>query len=115
MNQAIIVGRLGGDPESRAIQGGSVCNFSVATSESYNGRNGEKQERVEWHRIVTFGKLSEVCMKYLSKGSQVLVEGKIQTRSYEDKSGQTRHQTEIVASMVKFLDSKGPSDGEIPY
>lgn len=115
MNQVIIVGRLGANPESRAIQGGSVCNFSVATSESYSGRNGKAEERTEWHRIIVYGKLAEVCMKYLTKGCQVLVEGKIQTRSWVKDNGSKHSLTEIVASTVKFLDLKGPSNGEIPY
>lgn len=115
MNHVVIVGRLGADPESRAIQGGSVCNFSVATSESYDGRNGKREERTEWHRVVTYGKLAEVCVKYLTKGCQVLVEGKIQTRAWEDKTGVKRYQTEIIAASVKFLDMKGPSDDSIPY
>lgn len=92
-----------------------MCNFSVATSEKYNGRDGVKQERVEWHKIVVFGKLAEICIKFLAKGSQVLVEGKIQTRSWEDQSGHKKYQTEIVAAHVKFLDGKGSSDGEVQY
>jgi len=114
MNKAIIVGRLGQDPELKTTTGGSICNFSVATSESWTDKEGHKQERTEWHRVVTFGKLAEICVQYVSKGSQVLVDGKIQTRSWEDKDGQKRYSTEIVASQVTFLDSKKPQD-EIPY
>jgi single-strand DNA-binding protein len=115
--KAIVIGRLGRDPESKSIQGGILCHFSVATSESWTGADGTKQERTEWHSIVTFGKLAEICMKYIKKGSQILIEGKIQTRSWDGDDGQKHYRTEIVANSVTFLDSKKTegSSKEIPY
>jgi single-strand DNA-binding protein len=118
INKVIVVGNLGKDPEMRHTpQGQAVTNFSVATSESWNDKSGQKQERTEWHRIVVWGKLGELCAKYLSKGRQVYVEGKLQTRQWEDKEGQKRYTTEIVASTVQFLGgaqgaSAGASRGE---
>lgn len=106
MNRVTLVGHLGGDPESKAIQGGHLCHFSIATSETFTGRDGEKQKRTEWHKIVIFGKLAEVSLKYLRKGSHALIEGKLQTRSWEDQQGVKRYQTEIVATSVTFLDAK---------
>lgn len=105
MNRAIICGRLGSDPESKNTKGGEICRFSVATSEKYTDRDREKHEEVEWHRVVVFGKFAESCQKFLKKGSQVLIEGKIKTRSWDDK-GQKKYVTEIVAARVMFLDSK---------
>ncbi|PIT98992.1 MAG: single-stranded DNA-binding protein [Bdellovibrionales bacterium CG10_big_fil_rev_8_21_14_0_10_45_34] len=120
VNKAIIVGRLGADPEVKFTQSGQqVARFSVATSENWTDRDGQKQERTEWHRVVVWGKLAEICGKYLSKGRQVFVEGRIQTRSWEDNQGQKKYSTEIVASTVQFLgtgqeasshDSSGPGD-----
>jgi len=105
VNKAIILGRLGRDPEIKYTPGGQpVCNFSVATSESWKDKSGEKQERTEWHRIVVWGKLAELCHQYLLKGRQALIEGRIQTRSWE-KDGKTNYSTEIVASTVQFLGS----------
>lgn len=104
VNKVIIVGRLGKDPEVRQVgQGQSVCTMTVATSENWLDKNGQKQERTEWHRIVAWGKLAEICGKHLSKGRQVYVEGKLQTRSWEDQQGQKRYTTEILASTVQFL------------
>ena len=104
INKVIIVGNLGKDPELRHTpQGQAVANFSIATSESWNDKQGQKQERTEWHRIVVWGKLGELCAKYLTKGRQAYVEGKLQTRSWDDKDGQKRYTTEIVASTVQFL------------
>ena len=107
INKAIIIGRLGRDPEIRYTPDGrAVANFSIATSEEWTDKNtGEKQERTEWHRIVAFGRLGEICGEYLSKGRQVYVEGRIQTRSWE-KDDITRYTTEIIASTVQFLGSK---------
>jgi single-strand DNA-binding protein len=107
INKVIIVGRLGKDPEIRYTPSGSaVANFSVATSEEWKDKNsGEKKERTEWHRIVAFDKLGEICGKYLSKGRQVYVEGKLQTSSYE-KEGVKRYSTDIIASNVEFLGSR---------
>ena len=112
INKATIVGRLGQDPETRFTQGGTaVCNFSVATDERWKDASGEQKEHTEWHRIVVWGKLAENCQKYLTKGRQVYVEGKIKTREWEDRDGNKRHTTEIIASEVKFLGSKGEGGG----
>lgn len=107
INKATIVGRLGQDPETRFTQGGTaVCNFNVATDESWTDAAGDKKEHTEWHRVVVWGKLAENCQKYLSKGRQVYIEGKIKTRAWEDKDGGKRTTTEIIAHEVKFLGSK---------
>lgn len=105
VNKVIVIGRLGNDPEMKAVgQGATVTRLSVATSENWVDKGGQKQERTEWHRIVVWGKLAEICGKYLSKGRQVYVEGRLQTRSWED-NGQKKYSTEIVASTVQFLGS----------
>ena len=108
VNKAIIVGNLGEDPKTSVLpQGGAVTNFSVATSESWKDKNtGQMQERTEWHKVVMFNRLAEVAGEYLSKGSKVYVEGKIQTRKWKDQSGQDRYTTEIVGSQMQMLDSK---------
>jgi len=108
VNKVFLVGRLGRDPEIRYSQDGrGICNFSVATSNEWKDKNtGEKKERTEWSRIVAFGKLAEICGQYLSKGRQVYVEGKLQTRQWE-KEGVTMYTTEIVASEVQFLGDRG--------
>jgi single-strand DNA-binding protein len=108
INKAIIVGYTGNDPEIRYGQSGmAMANFSVATSESWNDKNtGQKQEKTEWHRIVTFGKLAEICGQYLHKGKQVYIEGKLQTRQWEDKGGVKHYTTEIVAYQMQMLGSK---------
>ncbi len=104
INKVILVGRLGADPEVKTIsQGQTVAKLSVATSESWTGKDGQKQERTEWHRVTVWGKLAEICGKHLSKGRQVYVEGKLQTRSWEDQQGQKKYATDIVASTVQFL------------
>ncbi|MBE8221561.1 MAG: single-stranded DNA-binding protein [Bdellovibrionales bacterium] len=106
LNKAMIIGRLGGNPEIKTISAGNtVANFSVATSENWT-KDGEKKERTEWHKIVVWGKMADICGKYLSKGSSVYIEGRIQTRSWEDKDGQKRYTTEINANRVQFLDTK---------
>lgn len=103
VNKVIIVGRLGADPEVKTIAGGNtVCRLSVATSENWTDKQGQKQERVEWHRVTVWGKLAEVCGKYLAKGRQAYVEGRLQTTSYE-KDGVKKYSTEIVANTVQFL------------
>jgi single-strand DNA-binding protein len=109
VNKVIIVGRLGGDPEVRYTPGGqAVAKLSVATSENWNDKQGQKQERTEWHRVVVWGKMAEVCGQHLSKGRQVYVEGRLQTRSWDDKAtGQKKYSTEIVAQTVQFLGSGG--------
>jgi len=104
INKVILIGRLGADPEVKTVTGGNnVARLSVATSENWTDREGQKQERTEWHRVVVWGKLAELCGKYLSKGRQVYVEGRLQTRSWEDQQGQKKYSTEIVANTVQFL------------
>lgn len=112
VNKVIIVGRLGSEPEVKTVSGGNtVARLSVATSENWTDREGQKQERTEWHRVVVWGKLAELCGKYLSKGRQVYVEGRLQTRSWEDPQGQKRYTTEVVANTVQFLGAGGASAG----
>ncbi len=117
VNKAIIIGNLGADPEVRTTPSGQmVCNLSVATSENYTDRNGNRQERTEWHRVVLWGKLAELAQRYLSKGRKVFIEGRIQTRSWEDQqTGQKRYSTEIVARDMVFLDSQGGGGGQGGY
>lgn len=104
VNKVIVLGRLGQDPEMKYTpSGAAVCNFSVATSENWTDKSGQKQERTEWHRIVVWGKLAELCNQYLSKGRQAFVEGKLQTRSWDDKDGTKRYTTEIMATTVQFI------------
>ena len=107
VNKVILVGNLGRDPEIRTMQnGGKVCNLSVATSERWRDRtSGEQQERTEWHSITFFGRLAEIAGEYLRKGSQVYVEGRLQTRSWEDRDGNKRYTTEIVAQVMQMLGS----------
>ena len=108
VNKVIIVGRLGGEPEVKAISPNqTVARFSVATSENWTDKMGNKQERTEWHRIVVWGKLAEICGKYLQKGRQVYIEGRLQTRQWDDSSGQKRYTTEVIANTVQFL---GPTN-----
>ena len=110
VNKAILVGRLGRDPETRFTSGGqAVCNFTMATDETYKDRNGERQKRTEWHRIVLWGKLAELAQQYLKKGSLVFIEGRIQTRQWDDREGQKRSTTEIVATGMRFLGGRGDS------
>jgi len=110
-NKAIVMGNLGKDPELRYTNSGvPVANFSVATSESWtNKQTQNREERTEWHNIVVWGKMGENCAEYLKKGRQVLVEGRIQTRSWDDKEGKKRYTTEIVANNVQFLGTRGAS------
>lgn len=109
INKVIIVGNLGQDPEVRYMpSGGAVTNISVATSESWKDKEtGENQERTEWHRVVFFNRLAEIVGEYLKKGSKVFIEGALRTRKWEDKNGQDRYTTEIVAKEMQMLDSKG--------
>jgi single-strand DNA-binding protein len=113
INKAIIVGRLGKDPEIRSTPGGqSVAKFTVATDEKFTDRSGEKQERTEWHNIVAWGKLGEICGQYLRKGKLVYIEGSIRTDSWDDKeTGQKKYRTEIVARDMKMLDRRGDEGG----
>jgi single-strand DNA-binding protein len=113
INKAILVGRLGKDPEVRYTPDGTmVTNFTMATDEQWKDKNGERAQKTEWHRIVTFGKLADICGKYLVKGKLVFIEGRIQTRAWEDKEGVKRSTTEIVASNMQMLDSKGQRDAD---
>ncbi|MCK9230509.1 MAG: single-stranded DNA-binding protein [Syntrophales bacterium] len=108
VNKVILVGRLGADPEIRYTQDGTmVTTLNVATNEQWKDKDGEKQQKTEWHRVVTFRKLAEICGNYLSKGSLVYIEGRIQTRSWDDKDGNKRYTTEVVASTMQMLDRKG--------
>ncbi|MDX1671540.1 MAG: single-stranded DNA-binding protein [Balneolaceae bacterium] len=108
LNKAMIIGRLGQDPEVRYTQSNTaVATLSIATNERFKDRSGEWKETTEWHRVVAWGRLAEICSEYLSKGSQVYVEGPIQTRQWEDKEGQTRYTTEIKALTLTMLDSRG--------
>lgn len=113
VNKAIIVGNLGRDPEMRYMPNGTaVANLNIATSFQWNDKNtGEKRERTEWHRVVVFGRQAEVCGQYLSKGKQVYIEGRIQTREWEDKDGNRRWTTEIVAQTMQMLGSRSDSSG----
>ena len=112
VNKVILIGNLGKDPEVRFTETGSaVANFSIATSEQWNDRDGKRQERTEWHNIVVWGKQAETCGQYLAKGRQVYVEGSIRTRSYDDKTGTKRYVTEIVAQRIRFLGGGGGRHG----
>ena len=109
VNKAIILGNLGADPEKRETPGGAtVTNFRVATTEQWTDRNsGEKRENTEWHRVVMFGRLADIAAQYLTKGSQVYIEGRIQTRKWQGQDGQDRYTTEIVASDMQLLGGRG--------
>lgn len=112
VNKAIIIGNLGADPEIRYTQSGTqVASFTVATTERWRGQDGQMQESTEWHRIVAWAKLAEICGEYLHKGSRVYIEGKIQTRKWQDQSGNDRYTTEIVAREMKMLSPRGGSEG----
>ena len=111
INKVILVGRLGSDPEMKSVgQGSTVTRFSVATSENWIDKNNQKQERTEWHRISMFGKLAEIAGEYLKKGSSVYVEGRLQTRKWQDKEGNERQTTEVVADRMQMLGSKSGSN-----
>lgn len=114
VNKVILIGNLGRDPETRFMpDGGAVTNVSIATTESWKDKNGEKQEKTEWHRVAFFGKLAEIAGEYLKKGSQVYVEGRLQTRKWQDKDGQDKYTTEIVADRMQMLGSRqGMGGGE---
>lgn len=112
VNKAIIIGNLGKDPEMRYMPSGdAICNFSLATTDSWKDKNGEKQEKTEWHRISMFGKLAEIAGEYLKKGSQVYVEGRIQTRKWTNKEGQDQYTTEIVADKMQMLGGRSGGGG----
>src|SRR5262245_12849889 len=116
VNKAIIIGNLGKDPELRYTNSGTpVARFSVATTESWNNKQtNAKEEKTEWHSIVVWGKMAEICGEYLKKGRPVYLEGRIQTRSWDDKEGKKRYTTEIVASNVQFLGSRGEAPAATP-
>src|SRR5689334_6739259 len=124
VNKVILVGNLGADPEVRFTPSGqAVANFRIATSESWTDKSGNKQERTEWHRIVVWGKMGELCGEYLAKGRKCYVEGRIQTREWNDKEGKKNYTTEIVAQNVQFLGGREgmgtgpgkPKNGEEDY
>ena len=116
INKVILIGRLGSDPEVRYTPSGvAVANFNIATSEEWKDKDsGEKRERTEWHRIVAWRRLGEICGEYLSKGQQVYVEGRIQTNAWEDKEGNKRYTTEIIANTVQFLGRRDSSESAKP-
>ena len=117
VNKVILIGRLGQDPEVKFTQSGTaVVNFSIATSETWKDKDsGEKNEKTEWHKVVAWRRLAEICGEYLHKGSQVYIEGKLQTRSWEDQDGNKRWTTEVVANQMTMLGSKGDvSDRQDP-
>ena len=111
INKVILIGNLGQDPEVRYTpNGGAVCNITVATSETWKDKNtGENQEKTEWHRVVMFRRLAEIAGEYLKKGSKVYLEGRLQTRKWQDQQGQDRYTTEIIADQMQMLDSRGGS------
>lgn len=112
VNKVILVGRLGQDPELKSVGNRQVCQMSLATSENWVDKDGQKQERTEWHRIVIWGKLAETAAKYLKKGRQVYVEGRLQTRSWEDQQGVKKYATEVVGNAMQFLgDAPASSSG----
>lgn len=111
VNKIILVGRLGRDVETRFTGGGqAVSNFSLATDESYTDKSGAKQKKVQWHSIVAWGKLAEICQKFLKKGSLVYVEGKLQSREYEDRGGQKKKVFEVTINEMKMLDKRDSSE-----
>jgi single-strand DNA-binding protein len=115
VNKVIIVGNLGRDPETRYMpEGGAITNISVATTDKWKDKNGEMQEKTEWHRVAFFGKLAEIAGEYLKKGSQVYVEGRLQTRKWQDKDGNDKYTTEIVAQQMQMLGSRQGMGGAAP-
>ena len=109
VNKVILIGNLGANPEMRFTQGGTaVANLRLATTERYKDKNGQQQEVTEWHRVVLFARLAELAGQYLAKGRQVYIEGRIRTQKWQDKQGQTRYTTEIVATTMQFLGGRGP-------
>jgi single-strand DNA-binding protein len=112
VNKVILVGRLGKDPETRYMTNGeAVTNFSLATSETWKDKSGEKQEKTEWHNCVAYRKLAEIIAEYVKKGSQIYVEGKLQTRKWQTKEGQDRYTTEIVVDQMQMLGGKSSGSG----
>ena len=112
VNKVILVGRLGKDPETRYMTNGeAVTNFSIATSETWKDKSGEKQEKTEWHNCVAYRKLAEIIAEYVRKGSQIYVEGKLQTRKWQTKEGQDRYTTEIIVDQMQMLGGKSSGGG----
>ena len=112
VNKVILVGNLGRDPEIRYTRDGTaVANLNLATTETWNDANGQRQERTEWHRVVAWGKLAEIAKEYLGKGRQVYIEGRLQTRSWDDKEGNKRYTTEIKADQLVMLGGRGDGGG----
>jgi len=112
LNKVMLIGNLGRDPELRSTPSGTqVANFSLATTENFTDRGGNRQERTEWHRVVLWGKLAEIAGQYLSKGRQVYIEGRLQTREWEDKQGQKRQTTEVVGTTMVMLGGRGEGRG----
>ncbi|HLC18796.1 MAG TPA: single-stranded DNA-binding protein [Thermodesulfobacteriota bacterium] len=115
VNKVILVGNLGADPEIRYTPSGTaVANFSLATTETRTNKEGQKEQKTEWHKIVAFKRLAEICGEYLSKGRQVYIEGRIQTRNWEDKDGNKRYITEIIADTMQMLGSRDQAQREAP-
>lgn len=113
VNMVILVGRLGADPETKYTPDGAmVVNFRIATDESYKNKQGEKVSKTEWHRIVVWGRLAEICANYLAKGKLIFLEGKLQTRTWDDKDGNKRSMTEVLATNMQMLESKGQGRGQ---
>ncbi len=116
INKVILIGNLGQDPELRYTgSGAAVCNIRIATSESYKDKDGNQVENTEWHTVVAWARLAEICGEYLKKGSKVYIEGSLQTRQWEDKEGNTRYSTEVKAREMQMLDSKGGGGGGDEY
>ena len=115
VNKVILVGNLGADPTMRSTSSGTaVVNFNVATSETFKNKNGEKETRTEWHRVVAWARLAEICNEYLKKGKQVYIEGRLQTRSWDDQSGVKKYSTEVVANNMVMLGRAGDTPMDIP-
>lgn len=115
INKVILIGHLGRDPEVRyGADGVAIANISVATTETWKDKNGDKQEKTEWHRVSFFGKLAEIAAEYLKKGSLVYVEGRLQTRKYQDKDGVEKYSTEVIAQTMKMLGGKVESEPARP-
>ena len=115
VNKVILIGNLGKDPEVRYMPSGeAITNINIATTDNWKDKNGEKQERTEWHRIAFFGKLAEIAGEYLKKGNPVYIEGRLQTRKWQDKEGKERYTTEIVAEKMQMLGSRG-GGSDTPY
>lgn len=115
VNKVILIGNLGSDPDVRYTPSGTaVANFNIATNESWTNKEGTREERTEWHRIVCWNRTAELCGEYLSKGRTVYIEGRLQTREWEDKEGQKRYTTEVVAQSVKFLGGRNGGGKDTP-